>query len=276
MTPKISLRKLELVISFRRKNEERETNLYTVLRHLNQTYEDYKVWVIEADDSPKFEWTRAPGTAHQHVFIHDVRPFPKSFLYNMGALLVRGPVICFHDADVISNPRYLRFAVDEMLDASVSDFINPYQNVYDVSGDAKQEFVDSPDYSKKFDGLDVANLPPGVSLLYENSAGGIMVCRKSTYIKVGGYNPNLLGFGGEDDEMIVRARKLGHTWNSLRAPLFHLTHDSTDRTQQQATEEFKRNMQAPSRTHNMTSSEFTAYTRELCSFFDPEPVTLPL
>ena len=42
---KISLRNIDLIVSYREATLERRENLYTVLAHLGHTYTDYRLWL---------------------------------------------------------------------------------------------------------------------------------------------------------------------------------------------------------------------------------------
>ncbi|MBC7393422.1 MAG: hypothetical protein H7340_08800, partial [Variovorax sp.] len=59
--------------------------------------------------------------------------------------------------------------------------------------------------------------------------GGIVFFRRDAYARVGGYNAQLEGWGGEDDELFSRATRLGLRWHSFLVPLIHLHHDVSSR-----------------------------------------------
>jgi len=123
---KISLRDIDLVVSYREANEERRENLYTVLAHLRHTYTDYRLWLLEAAAAPSFDWRRLGDPNIRHVFVPHDGPFPKSMLYNTGVRLARSPVVCFHDADSIAQPQSLRACVDALMEGQDSDALCPY------------------------------------------------------------------------------------------------------------------------------------------------------
>ncbi len=53
-----------------------------------------------------------------------------------------------------------------------------------VSGVAKQSFMNKPDYAQ-FQGFSIENLPADYNLLYHGAAGGINVWRRADFIRVG-------------------------------------------------------------------------------------------
>ena len=145
---KISLRHIDVIMSFRAATAERTENLYTILRHLDRTYTDYRLWLMEADKAPTFEWNQLQDPKVRHVFLHHTGQFPKSLLYNTGVRLASSPVICFHDADSISDPPTLKYCVDQLFDADGSDVLCPFHSMINVSGATKQAFVQEPDFAR--------------------------------------------------------------------------------------------------------------------------------
>lgn len=226
---KTSLRNIDIIMSFRAASEERTDNLYSVLRHLDHNHCDYRLWLMEADTSPKFEWQRVQDTKIRHVFLHHGGPFPKSLLYNTGVRLAASPVFCFHDADSIANPWHLRYSIDELLDQQISDVICPYLSIINVSGTSKQAFAAHADYEALATAY-ASGKAEDFCVLYASNNGCIGVFRKDAYMRIGGYDTAMEGWGGEDDELLVRARRLGVRWNSLHTPVFHLHHDSASRS----------------------------------------------
>jgi glycosyltransferase involved in cell wall biosynthesis len=265
-TDKISLRDIDIIVSYREATEERRENLYAVLAHLAFTYTDYRLWLMEAATAPRFDWQRLRDPKIRHVFIHHDGPFPKSMLYNTGVRLARSPVICFHDADSIAQPSTLRGCVDVLLDRDSSEVLCPYWSVINVTGELKRDFMQLPDYAR-FASINVEQLPPDASVLYSNANGGIVLFKRSEYIRVGGYNARLEGWGGEDDELLRRAGRLGLRWHSMHVPLFHLHHDSGSRNELIESLHGTENLRASHAIETMSQEEVEVLARELSAFF---------
>jgi glycosyltransferase involved in cell wall biosynthesis len=263
---KISLREIDIIVSYREATEERSENLYAVLAHLDRTYTDYRLWLMEAAASPRFDWQRLQDSKIRHVFVPHEGPFPKSMLYNVGVRLARSPVICFHDADSISRPHILRTCVDSLLDRDDSDVLCPYWNVINVAGALKHSFMETPDYAL-FASIETPPLPEGASEMYASANGGIVLFKRQDYIRIGGYNAKLEGWGGEDDELFRRARRQGLRWHSFRVPLMHLHHDSNSRTELIDGIRDTENLRASLAVEEMSEDELETLTRELSGFF---------
>lgn len=263
---KISLRDVDIVVSYREATEERRENLYAVLAHLAHTYTDYRLWLMEAAPAPRFDWLRLGDPKIRHVFIHHDGPFPKSMLYNTGVRLARSPVICFHDADSIAQPSTLRGCVDALLDGDGSDVLCPYWNVINIAGELKRDFMQSTDYAR-LASINAEQLPPDANVLYSNANGGVVLFKRSEYIRVGGYNARMEGWGGEDDELLRRARRLSLRWHSIPVPLFHLHHDSGSRNELIESTRDTDNLRASHAIESMSQEEVEALARELSAFF---------
>jgi len=263
---KTSLRGIDIIVSYREANEERRENLYAVLAHLAYTYSDYRLWLMEAAATPSFDWQRLRDPKIRHVFIPHEGPFPKSMLYNVGVRLSRSPVVCFHDADSLARPVILRHCVDALLDGQNSDVLCPYWNVINVSGALKQSFMEVPDY-ERFTSIYNESLPADANEMYTSANGGIVLFRKHEYIRVGGYNARLEGWGGEDDELLRRAGRLGLRWHSFHTPLVHLHHDSSSRAAHIEGIRDTENLRASLAIEDMSQEELETLASELADFF---------
>jgi len=264
----ISLGGLELVVTYRGATQERRDNLRGVLRHLHATYSDYTVYLVEADATPTFHWSGLGDENIRHIFIHDDGPFPKAKLCNLGARLCTGDIICFHDADMIANPGFLVATVNSLKLGTASDVLCPFLRVINVTGDNRKNFIESGNYGALEIYLET-DLPAEMEVLYENTPGAIVLIKRSEYMRVGGYDPRFTGWGGEDDDLLTRATRLGVRWHSVqdaRAALFHLHHDATSR--QDAIAAAERNREAAAETRAMPLPALEARAASLAKYFD--------
>jgi predicted glycosyltransferase involved in capsule biosynthesis len=264
----ISLQGLELIMTYRGSTQERRDNLQGVLRHLKNTYRDYTLYLIEADKAPTFQWSDLADYNLRHVFVHDNGPFPKARLCNLGVRMCTGDVICFHDADMIANPEYFSRSMDLLKFGTGSDALCPFLRVINVDGDFRERFIESGDYRILEPYLESEH-PEGIKLLYNNTAGAIVFFKRAEYRRVGGYDPRYVGWGGEDDDLLTRAARLGVRWHSLpnqRAALFHLHHDAASRVE--AIEAAEANVAFAAETASMPQADLEARAAELSRYFD--------
>jgi hypothetical protein len=265
----ISLRGIDLIVTYRGSTQERRENLRGVLGHLSRTYADYQLWLMEADAAPTFNWAELNDHKIRHVFVHDTGPFPKARLVNLGARIASSAIICMHDADMIANPVFMRAAVDSLMDADNSDFLCPFTRVLNVSGHRRASFIESGNFEEFAPFLET-DLPDDINLLYVNTPGAINLFKRDEFIRIGGLDPSFIGWGGEDDDLFLRATRLGVRWHSLtgpRAALFHLHHDSPLRIEICEDESGARNRQQAFRTGEIPIDELEARAHALSRYF---------
>ncbi|WP_321800761.1 glycosyltransferase family 2 protein [Caballeronia sp. J97] len=265
----ISLRGLELIITYRGSSQERRDNLRGVLRHLDRTYSDYQLWLIEADAVPTFSWTEFGNPRIRHLFVHDTGPFSRAKLVNLGALMAKSPIICLHDADMIANPDMMKLAVDALMDRDGSDVLCPFSRVLNVSGGRRKSFVESGNFDE-FAPFMEGDLPDDMNMLYLNTPGAINLFKRAVFVRIGGLDPSFIGWGGEDDDLFLRATRLGARWHSLAGPnssLFHLNHDSASRIEILEEEHCAKNRQQAFRTGDLPIEALQARALELSKYF---------
>ncbi|KUR75387.1 galactosyltransferase-related protein [Novosphingobium sp. FSW06-99] len=225
----VSLRGTTLIVAYRQASAERAENLRATLGFLQRTYCDFDLVLVEGDASPRFDLHALRAANLLYHFVEDPGPFNKARLLNLGARVSRSPVICFHDADMIGWPHLMRHAVDVLLDADISDVRTPHWSILNVAGGLKRRFCRTLDFAV-FDSIRTTDLPPDVTRLYDNQSSGITFWRKDRFVTCGGYHEGFADWGGEDDELLIRATRLGLRWHSVPPPTFHLHHDAADRT----------------------------------------------
>lgn len=65
---KRTLKHADVIISYRGSTLERKENLYAILQHYELTYRDYRILLIEADERPKFDWSRLANPNIHHIY----------------------------------------------------------------------------------------------------------------------------------------------------------------------------------------------------------------
>ena len=222
---------MDIIVTYRGANADRRANLRAVLRHLDRTYEDYTLWLLEADRAPTFNWGELADEKVRHVFIYDAGPFPKAKLCNMGMRLTRSAIVCLHDSDMIAPPAIMKFCVDDLLNRGATDVWCPFEHIVNVAGELREQFSATGDFSL-LDPYRETHAPfaTDMTLLYDSNSGGINLMRRETFQLIGGFDDRFTGWGGEDNDILCRARRLNIRWHSIAARrMFHLHHDSPSR-----------------------------------------------
>ena len=57
-----------------------------------------------------------------------------------------------------------------------------------------------------------------------NICGGMTIFRRSSYLSIGGYNEDFIGWGGEDDYQAIKVKTL-LKWYELPGRCYHLFHE---------------------------------------------------
>ena len=268
MSEKHSLQNNDIIIAYRGAGQDRQENLYAVLRHLDATYTDYKILLFEADAKPTFDWNVLSDPKIHHVFMPHDGKFPKALLYNTAAKMSTSQILIFHDADCITDPNSFAPAVNELIHFQAHDVLCPYHEMIDVTGGLKNTFMNNPRY-EVFTGINRNALAPDTRILYQRNTGGVFVFRRKDFVKVGGLNTEFVGWGGEDSELFFRATRLGLGWSSFGTPLFHLNHDSQNRFEWGVvTDEGKENGRVAALSETMPIEELQALSDRLKTFFD--------
>ncbi|MGL4767366.1 MAG: galactosyltransferase-related protein [Formosimonas sp.] len=267
MSDKISLRNADIIMAYRGATPARAENLHTIIRHFDMTYCDYRILLMEADAAPTFDWRTLADPKVQHTFIANDGPFPKALLYNTGAKLASSPVLIFNDVDCIAEPNMLALCVFELLTYQAHDVLAPFMPMIDIAGELKQKFVANPSYAH-LQGIDKDALIDGSTLLYERNAGGVFVFKRADFVRIGGLDGRFVGWGGEDNELLWRAQRLGLRWSSTPQPLFHLHHESANRPEWSGTtNEGLNNGKMAEDVQTMPLDELNALVDELRQFF---------
>ncbi len=203
-------------------------------------------------------------------FIREDGPFPKAMLCNLGARMCAGKIICFHDADMIANPHYFPLCVNAVRHGMSSDALCPFLSVIHQYGRRlRNAFIESGDYANLRPYVE-GDLPDDMRLLCFTTTrrAPIVIIKHADDIRVGGYDPRFIGWGGEDDELLTRATRLGVRWHSVPdagAVLFHLHHDTNSRLGALAAAE--QNRAAASEAHTLPQADLEARAAELAKYF---------
>lgn len=260
-----SLKNAQVCITYRRATEEREGNLYAVLDYFKNTFTDYTLMLIESDKKPTFDWSRVDNPNLNYAFYYSDGKFPKSLLYNLAVKACRSEIVILCDADSIPDPYALTQCVNEMPWRGRFDFLCPFREVVNVAGESKQRFIKELCYENlktAHQNQSATDMNP----LYEQAPGGVLVCRREDYIKVGGYDAGFLGWGGEDNEFAWRIQRFGFGWTHLDTPLFHLHHDVNHRWGH--LDEAVENSLKAGETREASDDEFQAKVKRLRAFFN--------
>jgi predicted glycosyltransferase involved in capsule biosynthesis len=228
---KIDLTDVSIVIPVKIDTNDRKHNLRIVLNYFKTFFINYELIVVEHDKIPKVK-EMVESYGGKHISRTASGSFHKTYNFNLGISLAKGYYIAAYDCDSIFNPLAIQYAFNR-LKSGDTDFIFPY-NRYMV--EINKELFNNIDSF----GVDLINSFPvsktGVindnnmfKILYGSHdyecTGGALFFNRGKFFINGGYNPNIISYGCEDNEIELRVKKLGNRIERLsNFNCYHLEH----------------------------------------------------
>lgn len=201
----------------------------------------------------------------EYYFIRLTGPFNKSKAYNLGLYHTTTDLVCFLDVDCIVSKESLDKAIEKS-SLSPNIFIG-YNGTciyfeYSVKNSIKtselyDELIKFVDTSKLYTNFSNDNYLVGNT----KAVGGCLVGQTNIFKEINGFNPFIIGWGYEDNEVVLRAHKLGyfpHFINSSKPILLHLPHHDikTDRSQHP---DYNNNEKIYNKVHSLNKESLKEY-----------------
>lgn len=210
------------VIGYRHRID-RIINLRKVLEWLS-SFNNVDVIIVEQDKYSKISHLNLRAT---HVFIKSDKPYNRSWAFNVALKRNKNPVIIFGDCDIVMDPQEL---VNSITELNNFDVVSPYSSVLDLTPEeTNYPFNMLPQIQRPGRG---ENDNQKINL-----CGGIVIFKTESIIKIGGWNEDFIGWGGEDDFQTIKVKKLGLTYKEMPYRCYHFWHnrDQADMTNYQRT-----------------------------------------
>jgi len=192
-----------MIINHRNSSMDRQENLMSVISYFKNICE---IIVVEQDDSSKI--SLSPDI--KHIFVKNNGLFNRSWGFNIGVKYASFDKICFNDNDIFMDIADFTRGIDGLNDC---DTINPYSAVYDL------------DQGKSLDFKRYGTFPTmdGFGRGGTNYSGGMLFMNKNNFYKIGGWDEQMRGWGGEDDLMTHKIFNLLSS-RTLEQKAYHLYH----------------------------------------------------
>ena len=139
--------------------------------------------------------------------------FNKSHAINNGVMESKTPYFAIFDIDCLTKKRNIDLAIN-LLDKGF-EVVHPFDRVI-------TEIVDKEKFIKEYDFQSVESQPH----IREWADGGIVFWKKDRFIDIGMKNEYFCGWGGEDNEILIRARICQLKLIRIDDTLYHLYHHS--------------------------------------------------
>ncbi len=196
------------VIGYRH-NLERLQNLRRVLDWING-FARVEVLLVEQDTHSKISHL---GLKAKHIFTRSDMPYNRSWAFNVALKYANSNIIVFGDSDLIMEPNQFIAGLQAIQNY---EMVSPYHSVVDLT---QQESNMSLEQVIKI------NRPGRGETDNQkiNISGGIAMFRRDAIQKIGGWNEDFIGWGGEDDFQTMKVKNF-LSWTELQARCFHLYH----------------------------------------------------
>ncbi len=197
------------IIGYRHK-PDRLNNLRRVLDWIN-CFLGVDVIVIEQDKHSKIGHLNLKC---RHIFLKSNDPYNKSWSFNVATKYAKSNVIVFGDSDLIMDPNKF---IEGLKLLEQYEMVNPYSSVIDL---------DARESNLQLDQLFLIDRPGRGQNDHQKVplCGGICMFRKDTINKIGGWNEEFIGWGGEDDFQSIKVKNfLTHT--EIPNKCYHLFHN---------------------------------------------------
>lgn len=200
--------KFSYIICHSNTSEYRYSNLKALVKYLRNNFKDDVEIVLSEQGYNK---TELEGI-DKHVLFEDNGLFQRSKVLNNGVVVACNEKIFVGDNDVILSVEAINKCV-QMLDEY--DSVNPYDRIIDLSEHDSNSF-------KMF-----------LNLYFENNwavrdstvfSGGCFAITRENYLKIGGFDENIIGWGAEDNVFTIKLEGLlSHI--TITSTAYHLYHD---------------------------------------------------
>lgn len=202
---------VSVIVPFKRRDDITSRSLEAVLRSLDmQTMERQKYEIIVVETAPTA--TVPESTGYRTILAHCPGPhFRKSWAMNIGFRHAAGDVLVFHDADILA-PETMLESIAHRIGKS-TPAVKPSFTVRDMSRERTEDLHKLGPRKEVLEGQRPRGAP-----------GGSIAVTRDAFLKVRGYNEGFVGWGGEDDEFLIRLRACGWNPPDLGCELYHLWH----------------------------------------------------
>jgi predicted glycosyltransferase involved in capsule biosynthesis len=226
---------ISFILTYYHDTEERFKNFNLISNYYKELYPSDEFIVVETSKEKKLKNVKNIT----YIGSDASEIFNKSKAYNLGLAKANSDIVCFLDVDCIVSKESLDKAIEKS--KNNSNIYIGYNGTciyfeYNVKNTIKtnnlyDELIKFVDQSKLY-----TNYTNEYYLVGNTRAvGGCLIGQTKIFKEINGFNPNIIDWGFEDNEIVLRAHKLGHSplfIQTSKPILLHLPHhnEKTDRS----------------------------------------------
>jgi len=227
-------KKISFIVHFRKDTEHRIKNLHIVYNYYKQIYPNSEFIFVEDDSEEKIK--DLVKKEDKYIFFKNDKAYNKCIGYNIGLKRATNEIICFLDIDCLVSIDSLIKSVSLASKGTLCIGYNGTavyaqhelkNKITDQKGTVLFKFIaDFIDKEKVYTGYS-NNL---YTIGNTEAVGGCLIGKKEVFEHMNGFNPNFIGWGYEDSEIISRALILEIPLSKIDNTncnwfLLHLPHD---------------------------------------------------
>lgn len=258
---------ISFIVHLRKDSLERVKNINLIIPYFQSLIPDCEFILVEDDIEPNFEYLGGENIQYYHFKNPGV--YNKCKSYNIGLEKGTKDLICFLDIDCLISKDNLNRAIHEVqnsdgiyigyngaciyFDYTVKDQITTSDNLYSFL----DSFVDK-------DNIRTMAKTQYYTITNTKAVGGCLIGKRNTFKNINGFNPNFIGWGYEDNEIISRARILKvpvYYVNTDKPFLFHLPHETDQQRDKSNHEYYNHNHREVSKVEAMTTEQLQQYIK---------------
>ena len=172
--------------------------------------------ILIGEDSKEPKLKKYQGSNGYIYYKNDSDIFHRTKILNNLAIASPSPFIVNFDADILIPPKQMLHAID-ILRKGKADMVLPY------GGMAKNIIKSKVPLIARVLDLNVIR-DKDTYVMNKNALGGAVLWNKESFIKFGMENENFINWGYEDNERMIRAKKMGMRIYRIPGALYHLDH----------------------------------------------------
>jgi hypothetical protein len=198
------------IIAYRHR-ADRLQNLKRVLDWISG-FVGVEIIIVEQDTTPKLQDLTLKGL--KYIFTESKTPFNKAWSFNLGLKLATTNVIVFGDCDLIMDPNKF---IESLRMLDTYECVSPYSRVIDLLPN---------EIHLPLEQLQLINRPGRGETDIQKIclSGGIIMYRRASIIRIGGWCEDFIGWGGEDDYQSFKSKAFLN-WFENTGTCFHLWHE---------------------------------------------------
>lgn len=194
----------------------RDRNLKAVLLWLKANFH-FEVLVVEQDSSETAIKSLVESFGFRYKFLYNPGFYNRSWAFNVGVCMTDKSFIVCADNDVVMVPNQLN---ESLLGLMMYESVSPKHIAVDLPEFMTQRFAQDSNTAFPV----IAHGRSGI-----NFSSMLVAFRKQSYFKIGGWDEDFRGWGGEDDVQTFKINKV-LKYKEYDRPAFHLNHARNQQT----------------------------------------------